>query len=932
MKHINLFLFILLSQLTFGQIDSLSYYYNANQLNKAINYGEYSIESIKDHQKSIELMNNLAFLYEKKSDLKKAEKLYKKTLEKISLIYDKKHLFYVLTLNNLGLMYKSSGLYKKAESMFLNAIEILKNTNSSDTTYFATSIINIADLYQLQGLFRQSEEFYLQSLEIDRQALGENSIDYAISLNNLGELYRKQEQFAKAEIKFLKVLEILKINNANNKSFHILNNLGLLYMDMGDLSKAETYMVQNLNLIKDNTIYDHFDRATLMNNLAMLYSKQSKFSSAEKMYSEALELLRIKNADKNPFYATTLNNLGILFRENKDYPKAETYLLQALQLRKLIVGEVHPDYLDITDNLAFLYEFYKPNNYKEKRSKYLLPGLTFFQKKVIEEANYLTQLELNLYRQNNFFMRFIPQSFLQTNPTQFPELNNGCYENELLLKNLSLRNQQRIKNSIEKSNDTALKEKYQQFISNKRYLNKLEELLITEKPAEYETLKTDTENLEKDITRLSSDFANAKKALSVTWKQIQEKLKPNEVAIDMVSYNYYNKKWTDSLVYGAFVIKKDSKFPKYITLFEQKQLENLLKRESDNKNVSRINIHYRSKAIADLFLKPVEQDLKDIKTIYLSPSGLGHQINFLALPVSASQTLGDAFQVHILGSTSEIVNYKTASLDKKSNLEIIFYGNIDYDKSDVAVKTTTDSLAVDNTEFASLTTRSANTDKYDYLKGTKVEINKINALAQQNNFKSTVIDDKIATEESIKLLDGKKTPFVLHLATHGFFFPDPKIDSSKNFNFDEKSKSNFYKMADDPMMRSGLLLAGANKFWGKPTENITTDDGILTANEISNLDLSSCQLVVMSACETGLGDINGSEGVFGLQRAFKMAGVKNIIMSLWKIDDEKTVEFFDIFYANCFSGKTIHEAFQLAQTQMKTKYTPYYWAGFILLE
>jgi CHAT domain-containing protein len=358
----------------------------------------------------------------------------------------------------------------------------------------------------------------------------------------------------------------------------------------------------------------------------------------------------------------------------------------------------------------------------------------------------------------------------------------------------------------------------------------------------------------------------------------------------------------------------------------------LLSRNKNQSDNNKIDNQYADKAISDLFLKPLQNELKGITSIYLSPSGLGHQINFSALPVSESQTLGDKFKVHILGSTAELVNYKTASLDKKTNLELLLYGNIDYDKSDVKNKIITDTLATNNIEFVALTTRSTNTDKLKYLAGSKIEINKINTLAQQNNFKSTIIEDKNANEESIKALDGSTKPFVLHLATHGFFFPDPKIEIPQNLTVEESPKKSFYKLAEDPMMRSGLLFAGANKFWGKPNENITTDDGILTASEISNLDLSACQLVVMSACETGLGDINGSEGVFGLQRAFKMAGVKNIIMSLWKIDDEKTVEFFDVFYDNCFSGKNIHEAFQLAQTQMKAKYSPYYWAGFVLLE
>ena len=150
--------------------------------------------------------------------------------------------------------------------------------------------------------------------------------------------------------------------------------------------------------------------------------------------------------------------------------------------------------------------------------------------------------------------------------------------------------------------------------------------------------------------------------------------------------------------------------------------------------------------------------------------------------------------------------------------------------------------------------------------------------------------------------------------------------------FGLEGKRKIYKRANDPMMRSGLLFAGANKFWGKPNDNQNKEDGILTASEISNLDLSACELVVLSACETGLGKVQGSEGVFGLQRAFKMAGVKNIIMSLWKVPDAQTAELFDIFYEECFKGKSIHKAFQTAQSTMKEKYSPYFWAGFVLLE
>jgi CHAT domain-containing protein len=281
-----------------------------------------------------------------------------------------------------------------------------------------------------------------------------------------------------------------------------------------------------------------------------------------------------------------------------------------------------------------------------------------------------------------------------------------------------------------------------------------------------------------------------------------------------------------------------------------------------------------------------------------------------------------------LSSPAEFIDYKISSLEKKSNIEFLLYGGIDYNKSigNVIPNIKDNSISSDE-EFINSAKRSG----FEKLPGTLKEIENITVNANKSGFSSKILKESEATEESIKSLDGRTEPYVLHLATHGFFFPEPIQEIPKD-NKSIEGKSKIYKASDDPMMRSGLLLAGAKNYWGKVNQNNGTEDGILTASEISNLDLSSCQLVVLSACETGLGEVKGSEGVFGLQRAFKMSGVKNIIMSLWKVPDTQTAELFDIFYSECFAGKSIHEAFQSAQAKMKAKYSPYYWAGFVLLE
>jgi len=180
------------------------------------------------------------------------------------------------------------------------------------------------------------------------------------------------------------------------------------------------------------------------------------------------------------------------------------------------------------------------------------------------------------------------------------------------------------------------------------------------------------------------------------------------------------------------------------------------------------------------------------------------------------------------------------------------------------------------------------------------------------------------------------SPRVLHLATHGFFFPDPEktsamFETSPTLGAAEP----VFKISDHPMIRSGLLLAGGNHAWatGKPLRE-GMEDGILTAYEISQMNLANTELVVLSACETGLGDISGNEGVYGLQRAFKIAGVKYLIMSLWQVPDKQTSLLMTIFYKKWIEeNMAIPEAFRAAQKELREAgLDPYQWAGFVLVE
>lgn len=874
-------------------IDSLDIYSQGKDLNRGILYYEkiisnFNINSQND-QEYTSLLKQIAFLYLRTGNIVKAEENLLKSYKIIEKTYSKETEYYIDEIDGITQFYRSINDLGNADFYAQIGFESALRTDN-DEKYLSFLSLK-ASIKNDLGDYENAYILYLECIPLAKQIHGVNSVAYGLLMGNMGDVMIRRKDYE------------------NAKRCYLINYL------------------TNYNIYGEN----HIEIAIMLNKLSNVYVKLDNYTKALELNLRAHQIILDLTGEKSSEYATSCYNLASTYAIINDYKNAEKYYLESYQTKIEIYGLENTNTLNSLKSLIILYDKIGTLSYN---NNLLLKYFVLIKNKIEETETNFSQKELLLLTESITQKNYTPSSFLQKNPNKYPEINTGCYENELLVKNLTLRNQQQISRSIQKSDNDILKEKYQKFLNNKRQINKLNEIPLHQRPTYFEQLSAETETLEKELVRESSEFADAKNALSVNWRQIQEKLNSNEIAIDLVAFKYYDKKWTDSIVYSAFVVGKEFETPKYIPLFEQKQLEFLLTRSKNEKESIVIDKQYTEKAIGDIFLKPLIKELENITIIYLSPAGLGNQIDFAALPISNTQTLGEKYKVHILGSTSEIVNYNVASLDNKRKLELLLYGDIDYDKS-LRLNTVVDNVLKNNnnTDFIGLSIRSGIT-KWNYLAGSKKEVEQIKNNSHQNGFSSTVINGRHATEESIKLLDGRATPFVLHLATHGFFFPDPKTELPEdNMKLtSEMNRSKIYKTSDDPMMRSGLLFAGANNYWGKPIDDLTTDDGILTANEIANLDLSACQLVVLSACDTGLGDIKGSEGVFGLQRAFKMAGVKNIIMSLWKVPDTQTAELFTIFYSECFKGKSIHEAFQTAQIKLKSKYSPYYWAGFVLLE
>lgn len=317
----------------------------------------------------------------------------------------------------------------------------------------------------------------------------------------------------------------------------------------------------------------------------------------------------------------------------------------------------------------------------------------------------------------------------------------------------------------------------------------------------------------------------------------------------------------------------------------------------------------------------MEDHLQGIKNIYYSPSGLLHKVSFAAISKDDNVFLCDAYQLHQQSSTGKVAFPNNLMYEKSDRFMLI--GGVQYNTTDTKNKV------------------------WSYLPGTQNEVQKISNFLTKQKHTIELYTSLDANEGNIKEKVQKSN--MLHFSTHGFFYPDPEqvraevkeeivgedivfrgdLDTS-----DIQRKSNYANWSfvknKNPLMRSGLVLAGANDVWERDAL-ADGEDGILTAQEVATLDLRNTKLVVLSACETGLGDIKGSEGVYGLQRAFKMAGAQYLIMSLWQVPDKETAEFMELFYKNLTKVKDIPTAFDQTQKAMRKKYDPYFWAAFVMI-
>ena len=841
---------------------------------------------------------------------------------------------YAKSLNNLGALYNYMGDYKSAEPYYKEALEIIMKALGAEHPDYASSLNNLGALYSDMGDYKSAEPYYKQALEIRKKAFDEEHPDYASSLNNLGILYSDMGDYKSAELYCKQALEIRKKALGEEHPYYAqsLDNLGILYSDMGDYKAAEPYYKQALEIRKKALGVEHPDYASSLNNLGILYYYMGDYKSAEPYYNQALEIRKKALGVEHPDYASSLNSLGILYSEMGDCKSAESYYKQALETRKNALGEEHMDYLSTENGYAYL--LMKTN--REKQASEILNKN--FKKKSIEIADNFewlndNQKELYWIKESSFYEDlswFTNESFQAV-----PEAVGLNYNAALLTKGKMLEAKISSENYYREVDELREELSYR-----RRLLAKMESDGSTEKE-KLEKLRKEADSLDKRLSLSWPEYAQQKKNLSITWNEVQQNLDKGEAAIEYV--RFYNT--DDSLFYyNALVLKKGDLYPQLVPLCTEKQIKEI-------KPKLGFSAYY------PLVWKPLEAYLNEIQTIYYAPIGELNNIPFQALyevqktgdELIAAKTdkrgvvieeeqlltelnatyLIDKYTLHQLTSTRYLAMGLKQKAKEQISTSVAMIGGVNYDYLP-------GSRAQPNpTKGAKNQSRSSESvsGKLAYLVGTKIEVEQINDKATLASWQTTLMEGNAATEETIIKFEGKEAKGVLHFATHGYAFPA--------FNYkDSTLKTNSfrysYRSSTNPMVRSGLILAGGNWAWtGSDTLSKlgAEQNGILTALEVSQLNLKKTKLVVLSACETGLGKIEGSEGTFGLKRGFKLAGVEQIIVSLWSVPDKETMELMTLFYTDLAHTLNPVVSFEKAQKEMRNRYPtePDKWAGFVLV-
>lgn len=835
-----------------------------------------------------------------------------------------------MTFNDYGLYLQSVGDYPGAEKIQREALSILDRLPGDNSDVQDILYVGLAKSLMSLGNYDGAKEFLESSIQLAQELYGEGSYNEVINLTGLGTVYWLQQDWENAENKYNEALAIMETLGASSsfEYYTVINNLGTVYRDKGELDKALEYATK-----------------------------------ATDGFSEIV-------GNKSIPYLKSIYNLGDIYMMRGDAKQGEKYLREAQKTVKSELGELHPEYARITLKLAI--NQWDQKNFEDAEKLY---SEVF--------ANYFQQLEsyfptLSEEEKTKFYNNKIKPAFEQFNSflvemgRENEPLLGLMYDYQLATKGLLFYATNKVRAAIINSGDSVLVAKYESWVDQKEQLSKLYSSTsesVEVRNARIDSLTQSANQLEKELGEASSVFAGAYTQGQKTWQDVKNQLQPGEAAIEMVRFRNFKPtnggEYTDEVFYGALIVTAETvNQPEMVLMRNGAQMESRFLSNYRNAIKFKMDEDYSYR----LFWRPIANRLGDIKKVYFSPDGVYNQISIYTLLNSETgKFLIDEIDLKIITNTKDLTLSDAGDQTSNDNRAYLFgYPNYnlgvienDVDREALASDVVSavsqgrgDSREVRGTRGGSRGGRGPEADARSFgggnngaglsrglrgnlqrymsggnlmalLPGTKLEVESIADIYTEAELDPALFLSNEATEQELKTV---RNPRTLHIATHGFFLESEKL---------EKAGGEVDTYVENPLLRSGLILAGANSFIasGQISEKYEDgEDGILTAYEAMNLNLDNTDLVVLSACETGLGEVSNGEGVYGLQRAFQVAGAETIIMSMWTVDDAATQELMTNFYQEWIKTGDKQQAFVTAQKILKDKWkSPYYWGAFVMV-
>ena len=845
----------------------------------------------------------------------------------------------------LGFLYYGNKDCINSIMVFADMMEICRKDLPKLEKYYLDAGIMHFKLCYISKRYGESESSALSLLKYMQEHEVANKLELTLEIiKYIGLCYYSQGEF-------LRAIEFFKLISKNSPSVEIyaesMRWMAMNYSKIGDNINAQTLAGKAYNTLIENN-YSGYELPTrLLVDLANYNYCLLNFDKAMECSMIAGENIRYRGKWKeDPIYADYCYINALICFAHNDIDKAIWHAREAIDSYKKHVEIDSPSMINALNILSLLYtktpytqyavelaelahscaylrdSINNYNHYIEnnKHLCYAYYRNKDYDKMVRCAYEYIANAGRFLYRNfrlsRGYERKLIWQSEIRDIVYDLPlkmDVINQFSNNKLMgkcLYDIAL-----IKKGLLLSSDIQIT-RLMQKEENRVYLNSIDSLLNlknnnSEKDSE---IDKQIEELNSSLRLRNQNNHTLEQFLTMSWRDVQKKMNINDVAIEFLLSS-------DSTII-ANCLRKEWSEPKYILL---------CKRDDLSKLTNNINQLYNSTFIWDKIWEKIF-DLANIDlgdNVYFSPIDILLQINIESAMDNSNQIISEKYNIMRVSSTKYI--HKNKINNEGPQLTCVLYGGLNYDCDvDIVNSTEDNKLIIDSL--------SIERGRFDFLPGTKREVDSIETIFLNKglSYKSVKkYQGNNGTELSFRKLS-ENAPHILHLSTHSYYIK-PSENEMKKYSMTEEEKLvqlnnfNHLDMIDYGLKRTGLMLSGARNTLEQKTIN-TTNDGILTAQEISSVDLNGTSLVVLSSCQSGLGTMT-YDGVSGLQRGFKMAGADTIIMSLWNVDDVATSFMMIHFYQEFLRTGSKHKAFRFAQNKVKEKYEdPYYWASFILLD